>query len=106
MTPDSLKCYAGTASASTTSQQSAPAQSASASTAQQIQATGPAAVAAVKVMQAAAVGASIPIEKQSSAGANTHPQTDSTEPQALEDEPPAGTGDHPMPPLKIASQKV
>lgn len=106
MTPaDSFRCYVGTASAPSSLQPSAPAQSASASTAQQIQATGPAAVAAVKAMQAAAVGASIPIKQQGSAGAGTSTRTDGIEAHTVEDEPPAGEGAHSILPLKIASHK-
>lgn len=81
----------GTASAPSPSGASVPAQSASASTAQQIQATGPAAVAAVRALQATAGGAS---KEATASGEGTPPlQTGGGEVQALEDEPAAGEGE-------------
>lgn len=86
---------AGTASAPSPSGASVPAQSASASTAQQIQATGPAAVAAVRALQATAVGTSVAASKEAAttSGEGTPLQTGGGEVQALEDEPAAGQGE-------------
>ena len=83
-------CCAGTASAPSPSGASVPPHSASASTAQQIQATGPAAVAAVRAMQATAVGTSGAASKEATASGEG---TDSGEVQGLEDEPAAGEGE-------------
>ena len=85
-----LNCCAGTASAPLPSQSSVLAQSASASTAQQIQATGPAAVAAVRAMQATAAGAST---EATASDESTPLQIGGGEVQGLEDEPAAGAGE-------------
>ena len=80
-------CCAGAASEPSLSQSSVAAQSASASTAQQIQATGPAAVAAVRAMQATAAATS----KEAADG--TLSQTSGGGVQPLEDEPAADEGE-------------
>lgn len=83
---------AGTAAAPSPSGASVPTQSASASTAQQIQATGPTAVAAVRALQATAGGASVAASKEATASGE---ETGGGGVQALEEEPDAGEGDPP-----------
>ena len=65
-----------------------PSQSASASTAQQIQASGPAAVAAVRAMQAAM--ATTPAASQQEASGQE--RGDGAVAQVVDEEPPAGPG--------------
>jgi hypothetical protein len=65
-----------------------PSQSASASTAQQIQATGPAAVAAVRAMQTAVATASAASQLEASG----QEQGGGAAAQVVDEEPPAGPG--------------
>ena len=83
---------AGSASAAIPSEAAPPSQSASASTAQQIQATGPAAVAVVRSIQAVAVATAAAESHQTSASGRTADHSDGAVAQDVVEEPAAGPG--------------
>lgn len=82
----------GSASAAIPSEAAPPLQSASASTAQQIQATGPAAVAVVRSIQAAAAATAAAESHQTSASGRTADHSDGAVAQDVVEEPAAGPG--------------